>query len=104
KLNELTDKVQRKITDDEAAANLSAQNAQAAERRIIAIEEAVTAALGDLEKYRDQALAELQKLQQQVSANSKSNKILSEHIEQNKLLHNQLLLAKSQVDEFVASI
>ena len=104
KLNELTDKVQRKITDDEAAANLSAQNAQAAEHRIIATEEAVTTALGDLEKYRDQALAELQNLQQQVSTNSESNKTLSEHIEQNKLLHNQLLSAKAQVDEFVASI
>lgn len=104
KLNELTDKVQRKITDDEAAANLSAQNAQAAEQRIIATEEAVTTALGDLEKYRDQALAELQNLQQQVSTNSESNKTLSEHIEQNKLLHNQLLSAKAQVDEFVASI
>lgn len=104
KLNELTDKVQRKITDDEAAANLSAQNAQAAEQRIIATEEAVTTALGDLEKYRDQALAELQNLQQQVSINSESNKALSEHIEQNKLLHNQLLSAKVQVDEFVASI
>ena len=80
KFNELTDKVQRKITDDEAAANLSAQNAQAAEQRIIATEEAVTTALGGLEKYRDQALAELQNLQQQVSTNSESNKTLSEHI------------------------
>jgi hypothetical protein len=104
KLNELTDKVQRKITDDEAAANLSAQNAQAAEQRILATEEAVTTALGDLEKYRDQALAELQNLQQQVSTNSESNKTLSEHIEQNKVLHSQLLAAKAQVDEFVASI
>jgi len=104
KLNELTDKVQRKITDDEAAANLSAQNAQAAEQRILATEEAVATALGDLEKYRDQALAELQNLQQQVSTNSESNKTLSEHIEQNKVLHSQILSAKAQVDEFVASI
>lgn len=104
KLNELTDNIQRKVTDDEAAANLSAQNAQAAEQRIMATEETVISALGDLEKYRDQALAELQDLQQHVSVNSESNKTLSAHIEENKLLHNQLLLAKSQVDEFVASI
>lgn len=104
RLNGLTNEIQRKITDDEAAANLSAQNAQAAEQRIIATEGAVTAALGDLEKYRDQALAELQNLQQQISTNSESNKTLSDHIEQNKQLHDQLLSAKVQVDEFVSSI
>lgn len=102
--NELADKVQRKITDDEAAANESAQNAQAAEQRIIATEGAVTAALGDLENYRDQAFTELQNLQSQILTNRESNKTLSDHIEQNKLLHNELLSVKAQVDEFLSSI
>lgn len=104
RFNEISEEIRRKITDDEAAANLSAQNAQAAEQRIISTEGAVTAALGDLEKYRDQALTELQSLQQQISANIESNKALANAIEQNKQLHDQLLAAKAQVDEFVSSI
>lgn len=104
KLRELTDDIQKKITDDEAAANLSAKNSQAAEQRIIATEGAVKAALGDLENYRDQALAELQSLKQQVLSNKESNKELSEHIKQNKLLHSQLISAKKEIDEFISSI
>lgn len=104
RLNELGEEIRKKVTDDEAAAHLSAQSAQAAELRIRATEGAVTTALSDLEKYRDQALVELQGLQKQVVTNNESNKALAVSIEQNKQLNGQVLAAKAQVDEFLASI
>ena len=104
RLNELKEAVQGKITDDEAAASLSAQNAKAAEQRVLAKEAEITAALVSLEKYRDQALEELQRLQGQTSETSESNKILADLINQNKQLHDQIISAKTQIDDFVSSI
>jgi hypothetical protein len=104
RLNDLADEVRRKITDDEAAAHLAAQNSLASEQRIIATEGAVVAALGDLEKYRDRALLELQTLQGQISTGNDSNNTLLASIEQSKQIYNEIIASKTQTDEFVLSI
>jgi uncharacterized coiled-coil DUF342 family protein len=104
RLLELTEEVRRTITEDEAAAHQSALNASAAEQRIQSAESVVSSAISDLEEYRNQALLELQKLQEKISSNSEANQTLAASIEKNNQLSADLLTEKTKIDEFVVGI
>lgn len=104
RLSEQAEEIRRKITDDEAAAHLAAQNSVEAQVRIFATEKSVVSALKELENYRDQALAELQSLQKKIVEVTEANSSLNSSLEQSEQRHKQIIEAKKQTDEFVASI
>lgn len=104
RLSELSEEIRRKITDDEATASQSAKNAHEAEQRIRETEKFVSKAVLDLETYRDQALVEVQRLQEQILSNSEANQTLATSIEKNNQLSAELFAGKSKIDEFLIEI
>lgn len=104
KLDVLEVEVQSKITDSEQAARAAAVNAVASEGKIALMANSIEESLGEIERYKESALLDLEKFRQEKEILTERNSELLAAIQSTQELYSQIADRKSKIDSSATEI